>query len=255
MSAANRAWTPATRVVVGVSLALFGVQLLWFASGGVAIITLDWDRGHYMEAVARFLDVGTPYLPNEVAAPFDYSPLTFLHPPLALWLMTPFAFLPAVAWYLAPILLIAWCLYTWRPSPVAWAIVALCLMWPRSPAMIVNGNTDMWAAAFVALGLRFGWPGPLVLIKPSLAPLALAGIHRRSWWLGLALVVALALPFGALWVDWVRVLLNAPGGLFYSLLSVPGVALPIAAWMGRTIGRTGHATPDLRVGTPDPDPV
>ena len=38
----------------------------------------------------------------------------------------------------------------------------------------------LWVAAFVALGLRFGWVGPFVVIKPSLGPLALAGIHRRS---------------------------------------------------------------------------
>jgi hypothetical protein len=234
-------WTPVTRVIVAVSFALFVVQLVWFASGGISIITLDWDRGHYMDAVKRFLDVGTPYLPSEVAAPFDYSPLTFLHPPLALWLMTPFAFLPAVAWYVVPTVVVAWCLLLWRPSPLGWAIVGLCLMWPRSAAMIVNGNTDMWAAAFVALGLRFGWPGPLVLIKPSLAPFALAGIRRRSWWLGVGLVVSLSLPFGSLWVDWVRVLLHAPGGLLYSLLAVPGVAVAVAAWVCRTRSTSGAA--------------
>jgi hypothetical protein len=229
----TRGWTLPTKLIVGVSLVMFVVQLAWYGSGAVPIIMLDWDRGHYMDAVHRFLDTGTPYLASEVAGPFDYVPLTFLHPPLALWLMTPFAFLPPLAWYVVPVAIVAWCVLAWRPSPLAWAIVGLCLLWPRSPAMVVTGNTDMWAAAFVALGLRFGWPGPLVMIKPSLAPLALAGIHKRSWWLGWALVVALSLPFGALWFDWIQVLLHAPGGLLYSALAIPGVAMPFAAWWGR----------------------
>lgn len=228
-----RNWTLVTRLVVGVSLTLFVVQLAWYASGAVPIIMVDWDRGHYVDAARRFLDTGTPYLASEVAAPFDYVPLTFLHPPLALWLMTPFVFLPPIAWYVVPVAIVTWCVVAWRPSPMAWAVLSLCLLWPRSAAMVVTGNTDMWAAAFVALGLRFGWPGPLVLIKPSLVPLALAGVHRRSWWLGWVVVIVLSVPFGALWFDWIQVLLHAPGGLLYSALAVPGVAMPIAAWWGR----------------------
>lgn len=228
-----RGWRPTTILIVAVSFALFLAQLAWFAADGIAIIMPDWDRGHYMDAARRFLETGTPYLANEVAGPFDYVPLTFLHPPLALWLMTPFAFLPDALWYIVPIAIVAACLIAWRPSPLAWAVVALCLLWPRTPAMIVTGNTDMWATAAVALGLRFGWPGPLLMIKPSLAPLALAGAKRRAWWLGWVLVFALSVPFGALWYDWIQVLLHAPGGLLYSALAVPGVAMPIAAWLGR----------------------
>ncbi len=230
----SRTWRPVTIAIVAISLTLFVAQLAWFAAGGVAIIMPDWDRGHYMDAALRFVDAGTPYLASEVAAPFDYVPLTFLHPPLALWLMVPFAYLPAAAWYIVPIVIVAWCLLAWRPSPLAWAVVALCLLWPRTPALIVTGGTDMWATAVVALGLRFGWPGPLLMIKPSLAPLLLAGINRgRAWWLGWVLVVVLSIPFGALWLDWIQVLLHAPGGLLYSALAIPGVALPLAAWLGR----------------------
>ena len=178
---------------------------MYYASGAVDIIMVDWDRGHYMDASQRFLDIGTPYLPWEVAGPFDYTPLTFLHPPLALWLMVPFLFVPAILWYVVPIAIVVVLIASWRPSPLALALVALCLMWPRTPAMIVTGNTDMWVTAFVALGLQLGWPGPFVLIKPSLAPLALAGFPRRAWWLGVGAVVVLAVPFGLLWVDWMLV--------------------------------------------------
>jgi hypothetical protein len=186
-----------------------------------------------MDASRRFLETGTPYLPWEVAGPFDYTPLTFLHPPLALWLMVPFSFLPAILWYVVPVAIVVVLIASWRPSPLALALVAMGLMWPRTPAMIVTGNTDMWVAAFVALGLRYGWPGPFVMIKPSLAPLALAGFPRRSWWLGVGATVLLAIPFGLLWVDWALVLLHAPGGLLYSALAIPGTIFPFFAWWGR----------------------
>lgn len=212
----------------------FLLQLVWYGLGNTPIIILDWDRGHYMDAARRFLESGTPYLPWEVAGPFDYTPLTFLHPPVALWLMTPFAFLPPLAWYIVPVALLAWRFAAWRPSPLAWAAIALCLAWPRSPGMVIAGNSDVWAAAIVALGLRFGWPGPLMLLKPSFIPLALAGIHTgRRWWAGWILVAALSVPFGALWFDWIRVVMNAPGDLLYSALAIPGVAMPVFAWLGR----------------------
>jgi hypothetical protein len=226
-------WSPALVAIVGVSAFLFVFQIVYFASGAVPIIMVDWDRGHYMDASQRFLEIGTPYLPWEVAAPFDYTPLTFLHPPLAMWLMVPFLYLPALAWYIVPVALIIVVIAAWRPSPLALALVGLCILWPRTPAMLVAGNSDMWVAAFVALGLRFGWPGPWVLFKPSLGFLALAGFPRRSWWVGLGVVVVLSIPFGVLWYDWIRVVLNAPGGLLYSVLAIPGTIFPVFAWMGR----------------------
>ena len=242
-------WSPVLVATVATSAILFVVQLVYYASGAVDIIMVDWDRGHYMDASRRFLEVGTPYLPWEVAGPFDYTPLTFLHPPLALWLMVPFSFLPDVLWYVVPIAIVVVVIAWWRPSPLALALVGLCLLWPRTSAMIVTGNTDMWVAAFVALGLRFGWPGPLVLIKPSLAPLALAGFPRRSWWAGVALVVALSIPFGLLWIDWMHLLLNAPGGLLYSALAIPGAMYPLFAWLGR---RRDHDVPATEAA---PSPV
>jgi 4-amino-4-deoxy-L-arabinose transferase-like glycosyltransferase len=230
-------WRWPLAAVVAISVALFLAQLVLYGLGTVDIIMLDWDRGHYMDASRRFLETGQPYLAWEIAGPFDYTPLTFLHPPLALWLMVPFTFVPDVLWYLVPVAIILAVIASWRPSPIALALVGLCILWPRTPAMVVTGNTDMWVAAFVALGLRFGWVGPFVVIKPSLGPLALAGIHRRSWWLGLGLAVAMSIPFGLLWYDWFRVVTNSPGGLLYSALALPGTIFPLFAWWGRRTDR------------------
>ena len=60
-------WSPALVAIVGVSAFLFVFQVVYYASGAVPIIMVDWDRGHYMDASQRFLDIGTPYLPWEVA--------------------------------------------------------------------------------------------------------------------------------------------------------------------------------------------
>jgi hypothetical protein len=35
-----------------------------------------YDFLNYVDATRRWMDTGTPYLPSEVAAPFDYGPLT-----------------------------------------------------------------------------------------------------------------------------------------------------------------------------------
>jgi hypothetical protein len=88
----------------------------------------------------------------------------------------------------------------------------------------------MWIVAAVALGLRFGWPALLVVVKPSLFPFLLAGAHRRSFWLGIPVVAALCVPFGLLWIDWLHVVDNAPNGIDYSFGAVPLVLIPVVAW-------------------------
>jgi hypothetical protein len=38
-----------------------------------------------------------------------------------------------------------------------------------------------------------------------------------------------------MWLDWVTTVLNARGGgLLYSVLEAPMLALPLVAWLGRT---------------------
>jgi hypothetical protein len=67
-----------------------------------------------------------------------------------------------------------------------------------------------------------------------LAFLALVGYRRRSWW---AVVVALGLasiPFGFLWIEWIRVVLNSPADADYGLRNLPWVAIPLVAWAGRS---------------------
>lgn len=95
------------------------------------------------------------------------------------------------------------------------------------------GNTTMWIAAAFALGLGHGWAGPLVLLKPSLAPVALAGVWRRSWWMAMAGLALVSVPFVGEWLRYVDVVRNAETSLAYSVGSLPILAAIALAWWGR----------------------
>lgn len=221
---------------IGLTVVLLGVGVYVFATTMASpyVRFASWDYGHYLDAATRWLDTGTPYLASEVAAPFDYGPLTFLHPPISLVLFTPFLWLPALLWWLIPLVTVAVSVYAWRPARWTWPLMALALAWPRFTGGVIVGNSDMWVMAFLALGLRFASPLALLALKPTFLPFALFGIRDRWTWIGGAIVLVACVPFGFLWIDWLAVVRNAPGGIGYSVLSIPTVILPLWAWLGRT---------------------
>ena len=63
---------------------------------------------------------------------------------------------------------------------------------------------------------------------------ALLGFGRKSWWISLAVMVAVAIPFGRLWLDYLTVLQNSHVPLTYSLLDLPLTLAPVIAFLGRT---------------------
>jgi hypothetical protein len=95
------------------------------------------------------------------------------------------------------------------------------------------GQPTIWLPGALALGLVSGGWAALILVKPSLLPFALVGINRRSWWWTVAGLALLSISFGTLWVDWFHAVTWSDGGLFYSLWQVPGMLIPIVAWLGR----------------------
>lgn len=223
--------------MVGLSVVILAGGAWWFVGQAFGTFAPYWgvDLTKYLAATQRWLDSGSPYLPSEVAAPFDHFGVwTFLHPPIALLLFAPFLVLPAVLWWAIPLGLTAWAVGSMRPAPWTWPIIAAGLGWPRFQGALIVGNTDLWVLASVALGLCYGWPALLVAAKPSLAFFALAGIRRRSWWVGALVVAAACVPFGWLWPEWARVVMNSPGDLGYSLGSVPALLVPAVAWLGRS---------------------
>ena len=64
-----------------------------------------------------------------------------------------------------------------------------------------------------------------------MAPLALLGIRHRSWWIGAGILGVCCLPFGSLWADWYRSVVNmrtpGMGGIFYSVPEVPFLVIPV----------------------------
>ena len=191
------------------------------------------DRVLYRTAALRW-EAGLGYFyPFQLAGPHQLGGPDILYPPVALWLLVPFAHLPEILWVVVPASILAGTVIWLRPGGWALPFIALCMVMPTVQSVFLTERPTMWIAAFFGLGLvRGGW-GALVLLKPSLFPLALVGVHRRSWWLTLGLLVVLSVPFGSLWLDWLTAVRNSGGGLLYSLPDLPLFAIPAAAWLGR----------------------
>lgn len=193
------------------------------------------DLGHYLDATRRWLVTGTPYLPHEVAGPYEhYSPLTFLHPPITLYLFLPFLYVPAPLFWIIPLGIVAILVVAWRPHHLVWPLLALSLCTDGFRNAFVTGNTDLWMLMAVAAGLGWAWPAVVAVIKPTFAPIALLALRRRSGQIALVIVVVAAVPMGNLWIEWWHVIQNGPGGLWYSLPNYLWVAAPALAWVFRT---------------------
>ena len=87
-----------------------------------------------------------------------------------------------------------------------WPILALIVLFPKTPGQILFGNTDMWIAAAIAGGVRWAWPSVFVTFKPSLAFFAVIGIRSRSWWIAAVVLALASLPFLSLWLDYPTVM-------------------------------------------------
>ena len=145
----------------------------------------------YRDATTRWFLGGPFYEPYQLAGPYPISAGDILYPPVALWLFVPFAVdggplldaVQAVVWWALPLGVVAAVVAALRPRPLAWPLVAFCLVNPTTLLKIWTGNPVIWSMAAMALAVvgasRFA--APFVLLKPSLAPFALFGIRRRSW--------------------------------------------------------------------------
>ncbi|MEA2612401.1 MAG: hypothetical protein QOI52_360 [Chloroflexota bacterium] len=193
------------------------------------------DFALYRDVAARWLAGGPFYEPHQLAGPFVVAHGDILYPPVGLWLFVPFTMLPAFLWWAIPAALTVWAIARVRPRPAVWPLMALCLAWPTTPLKIWTGNPVIWAMAAMSIAIEYRWAAPFALLKPSLFPFALFGVRERTWWVGLAVFLALCLPFGGLWVDWLASVLNSRGsGPLYSVLEAPMLLLPLVAWAGRT---------------------
>jgi hypothetical protein len=206
----------------------------WVAQGGDGTVGMDFVL--YRDAAQRWLSGGPFYQPYQLAGPYVVSPGDILYPPPTLILFAPFTVLPAVLWWAIPLVVTGWLVWWHRPSPLAWAGIAIGLWFPTTGVTLVHGNPFLWAAMAVALSTRWHWPGVFVVLKPTLLPFAAINLRNRSWWIALGGLVVLCLPFAAMWPDYITVLRNAkdPSGIAYSLGQFPYLAVPVFAWLGST---------------------
>jgi hypothetical protein len=245
----SRWWGRLAAVVLGLAVCE------WTVAWQVYAPMLGVDLRIVTELGRRWAAVGTMYLPYQLAGPYsvavtpDLSATPALYPPAAGPLLAPLHLVPPVLlyplWWAVPVGLVAWSVRAWRPAPWTWPLMAACLAGPAVPGIAYAGGTSLWAAAAVAVGLRWRWPAALVLVKPTLGPFALVGVRSRWWWAGAAVVGALTLA--GPWREYLAAGQNAydTGGLLYSLGSAPLLLLPVVAWLGRS-GRPGERPRGLR---------
>ncbi len=220
-----------TTGVLGVLALASAAQLFQIVDANRVGIGVDFHQ--YLDHLARWQSTGQLYLPRQLAGPTSVMDGDPLYPPTIIWLLLPFKVLPEPIWWIVPAVIIVVTLIRLRPAPWTWPLLAIIALWPRTPALFLYGNPGMWMVAFICLALWRAWAGPLILLKPSLAPFALLGFGRRSWFIALAVVVAVSIPFGSLWLDYLTVLRNSSVPLTYSLLDLPLTLAPILAFVGR----------------------
>ena len=239
---------PADRRIlwIGISLILLVIAgwetvQLWRIVGDERAIGID--PVYYQDMGRRWLETGTFYTADQLAGPYETTTLvTNLYPPIAIYLFVPFVVLPLILWWIIPLAILATVIWYLRPAPWSWPLLALVVALPKTISATIYGNSDLWVAAFVAGGLVLGWPGILTVFKPSLLPLAIAGINRISWWFMAAILVFVNLPLLPLWLQWPSVILNSTSNATYSVGNLPFLFLPVIAWLA-----SPHGSPIDRV--------
>jgi hypothetical protein len=193
------------------------------------------DLDYYQFVAQRWLDTGVYYTDRQMSGPYEVQTLVDnLYPPHALYLFVPFLVLPDILWWVIPLGVVAYVVWWCRPALWMWPIIALILLFPKTPNQILYGNTDMWVTAAIAGGVRWAWPSVLVTFKPSLAFFAVIGIRSRSWWIAAAILAVASLPFLPLWLDYPTVMGNSTAKFWYSFGNLPFFVLPIVAFLGST---------------------
>jgi hypothetical protein len=223
----------APRVATGVLFIVAAYSLVLIVTSPGLSGAIGIDFGIYRDAAARWLHGGFFYYPGQVAGPYYTVSGHVMYPPPMLLLFVPFTILPAVLWWAIPLGIVAWRVRALRPSPWGWAGIAACLIWPLSVDLVWTGNPILWIVAAMALATRWRWVSALVFANPSLFPFAFFGVRTRRWWLALGTSALLSVLFLPMWLDWIRVILNARGpfsGPFYNLKDVPLMLVPLVAW-------------------------
>jgi hypothetical protein len=233
-------------VAVGLTITVLG---LWALEVWYGFAVLSWGQAFgddleiYTSATARLLSGGEWFLPRQMS-PYLIEQGDVLYPPVTAWFFSPFVVLGPAVFLAAGVAVIGWSVWSWRPAPWSWPLLALFLIAPATTLKAWSGNPSLWVGVFVALGLRYQWPSALVLCKPTFLPFALIGIRTREWWAAVAAMGILSLPFLAETLRYPAVLLNAQGSTpLYSVWDWPLALIPVVAYLA------ARTDPSRRDGT------
>lgn len=192
------------------------------------------DLHIYTDATARLFGGGSWFLDRQLGGAYPLVNGDVLYPPVAAFAFAPWLVLPLWLYLGIPAVGLAWLIGSWRPAAWTWPLIALCLLYPGTLLKWNAGNPSIYVALLTGLGLRFGCPSALILLKPSMFPLALIGVRDRRWWIVVAILALGSLPFLAATLEWPQVALNANGaGLLYSVADLPMALIPVIGWLGR----------------------
>jgi hypothetical protein len=247
--------------LTGVLLTIAAVEAVLVAQA----VTGGWhgpvgqDFDLYVGFARSWLDGRGWYLPEQMTASYVVEDVNGnVYPPVLLYLMIPFALgLPGFIWWGLPLGLIAAALRRLQPAWWAWPVLAFVFCYPRTWTVLVVGNPSLWAISFAVAGVAWNWPAVGSVLKLTLAPLALIGVTRRSWWIAACFALVAALPFGPLWIDYMTVMGNttASRGFGYVMGEWPiALALLAVALSGRRqaalLQQATSPNPDI---APSPD--
>jgi hypothetical protein len=239
--------------VTGAILAIAAIELVYGVFGPP-----NWRQGiggdltYYANLASRLFTGHGWYVDRQLHGPWQINFTDeVLYPPAAAWLFAPFIVLPVGALLLIAIAVMVLLIRSWRPAPWTWPLMALCLAWPLTLLKGISGTSTVFVMMGVGLGLRYRWPSVFILLKPSFLPLALIGIRSRGWWIGLGVLVLLSLPFLGDTLLYPKVMADSRSseGIFYSLVDLPMILIPIIAWLGRTRLRGSVRTSATRTAT------
>ncbi len=228
-------------VLTGALLVIGAWELAYLIPYIDAQHAIGTDRAYYEGIGRHWAETGEFYLPRQLAGPYVVeADVDVLYPPVAIPFFVALQWLPFPLWWAIPIAVVAAVVVRFRPADWTWPIIAFCVIWPRNLSDLIYGNSNMWVTAAIAGGLVVGWPAVLVALKPSLAPFALVGWTRRSWWVAAVILLVASLLALDLWRDYATAIANSDAEWYYSLEDVVPLSLPLVAWLGRRDG--GFAT-------------
>ncbi len=236
----GRLAVPLAAILAALAALRFGVMLAE-AVRSPGSIGIDYTT--VIDGTNRWLHGGSPFVARQLAGPYLQIGANandsgeFLYPPIALPFFALFTVLPGFLWWATPAVLFVTGMLRLRPARWTWPVLALLVLVGQSIPLLIAWNPTIWIVTFAVWAPSLGWTGPLVLLKPTVAPLALLGIRHRSWWIAAGLLAIACVPFGSLWADWLTAVANmktnGPPGPAFSLLQLPFLLLPAVAWLGR----------------------